>query len=629
MPKNSDTPLGDNISTQADRFQSIESDLESAQKRASESEERFSRLAQCIEKNPKTGKLTYKRPKRWIPAGAWIIALTTIALSLTVGVIAYRSARTIVLDAVAEQNFAVSKSVVNQSLGILNSAPEGFHVPKPASVITEIWDRMEIGEAGRYLCIIDSKGTLITHSIAPDLIGKNVNHIPVDHVGERNELTVEDLIREKRSHSCLNKNARGIWQLAGYVYFEPTESLVVTHVPLSSLDSRITAAAVPWGISLAVISGCFFPLALALLYVGYRQENKQADAAFSTLADWEGDLQRQLAELGQIYRTSPVGLCFVDTNLRIVRINEELAAINGISIEKHIGKSLSSVLPELGQRLTPIYQGVIRSGNPAINVEVERKSKSNPDSVQSFLISYHPVFSDNKQVIGVSTVLQDVTKRKNREQELEELTHRLQTIREDERKRISREIHDELGQTLTALKMNLEYLEEDIVGKSQDSLSNQMEDRIVQSIEMVDTGIETVRALALRIRPSVLDQLGLQAALRQECDRFAAQYRIPCRFESESTLPSLSETSQTALFRLAQEFLNNIGRHSSANKALVRLHVHNDCVFLEVHDNGCGFDPTPQNPSSRLGLLGARERVQAMERRRSRPIDDESTSSSM
>lgn len=603
--------LGEQTSNQTDRSHHTESDLEPVQGETSKSEQLFSKLAQGFKPSSRSNRHQFSQPKRWIPGSVRIIAVSTVVLSLTVGIIAYRSAKSLILDAESRQNLAISKSVVNQSLAVLKSNPD--RVDEPEKIIAETWKRMEMGDSGRYLCIIGSDGNLVMHSKDAALIGKNVNHIPVNDVGEPNELTVSDLIQQKQSHSCLNKNARGIWQIAAYVYFKPTDSLVVSHVPIASLDPSITAAALPWGISLAFISGCFFPLALALLYHGYRKENQQSDAAFTALAEREEHLQEQFAELDQVYRTSPVGLCFLDTKLRIVRINEALAALNRIPIEKYIGKTLASVLPELADQLPNINQQVIKNGKSAINLKFRRQDRTGPTTTRNYLINYHPVFNDHKKVIGVSTVLQDVTERKIREHELEELTRRLETIREEERKRISREIHDELGQTLTALKMNLHNLEEDIVKTAQSEEGSNMEDRIVQSIEMVDTGIEKVRAVALRVRPSVLDQLGLQAALRQECERFTAQHGVSCRFESEDRLPTLSDSNQTGMFRLAQEFLTNISRHARATTATVRLQVKDECLSLEVEDNGCGFDPEAQNPKSSLGLLGTRERVQAMQ----------------
>lgn len=204
----------------------------------------------------------------------------------------------------------------------------------------------------------------------------------------------------------------------------------------------------------------------------------------------------------------------------------------------------------------------------------------------------------------------DITELKHREQQLAELARRMNAIREEERKHIAREIHDQLGQIMTVLKMNLIQLEDDILTLPATETRNRLEDDIVNATTMIDSSIESVRAIALRIRPSVLDQLGLAAALQQECEHFGQRNQITCPFTAKDQLPALTDETQTGLFRLTQEFLTNVTRHAKATEVAVRLGRTDNFVRLEVQDDGVGFDQDAAHARGHLGLVGARERVE-------------------
>ncbi len=230
------------------------------------------------------------------------------------------------------------------------------------------------------------------------------------------------------------------------------DALVVTHVPVENLHAQIRAVALPWGLSLAVLSGGLLPLALFLLHLSYRRAARRSAVALAELDDRERRLQEQFAELEHLYRTTPVGLCFMDTELRFVRINDELAAINGASVEEHIGRPPRSILPDVADRIEPIYRRVIEIGDPEMNFEVTAPQPPGPGPRRSYLVSYHPAKDRSGAVIGVSTVVQDVTERKEAEQEsralLADLPHvtRLTTLGE-----MSSGLAHELNQPLSAI----------------------------------------------------------------------------------------------------------------------------------------------------------------------------------
>jgi PAS domain S-box-containing protein len=129
-------------------------------------------------------------------------------------------------------------------------------------------------------------------------------------------------------------------------------------------------------------------------------------------------LREQLSELDHIYSTAPVGLCFMDTQLRFLRVNQRLAAINGKPVSEHIGRTLEDIIPGLTSRIEPIYRQVIESGDPILNFEIHGITPGEPEVPHHWLVSYHPLRSDEGTVQGVSTVVQDITELKEAEAEL-------------------------------------------------------------------------------------------------------------------------------------------------------------------------------------------------------------------
>jgi signal transduction histidine kinase len=196
---------------------------------------------------------------------------------------------------------------------------------------------------------------------------------------------------------------------------------------------------------------------------------------------------------------------------------------------------------------------------------------------------------------------------RSREQ-LQTLSRRLITAQETERQRIARELHDEIGGSLSAIKMNLQSLRRTV---GVPALVAQLH----ESIEVVEQTLRRVRDLSVALRPSLLDDLGLVPALRWYVDRQSQRGGLRCTFEADEAIEPPAEV-QTASFRIAQEALTNVVRHAGARSVDVGLRRAGDCLELTVTDDGRGFDVKLAvgriGADASLGLLGMRERARLL-----------------
>ena len=213
-----------------------------------------------------------------------------------------------------------------------------------------------------------------------------------------------------------------------------------------------------------------------------------------------------------------------------------------------------------------------------------------------------------KLILGIS---QDVTARKEVEKELKSsreqlrvLLAHLQSVRENERTRISREIHDELGQALTALKIDLSWLIKRLA-KDQKPL---LEKAKLMST-LVDMNIQTVKRIAAELRPGLLDDLGLTAALEWQAEDFEKRTGIRCELTINPEDITVDRDRSTAIFRIFQETLTNIVRHAKAKKVRVNLKKKEDELILQVKDDGKGITGKQISSPKSIGLIGMRERV--------------------
>jgi two-component system sensor histidine kinase UhpB len=196
---------------------------------------------------------------------------------------------------------------------------------------------------------------------------------------------------------------------------------------------------------------------------------------------------------------------------------------------------------------------------------------------------------------------------RNREQQMRALTARLNAVREEERTRISREVHDELGQLLTGIKMDLRWMGRRLATPGQGDAGPLM-GRLTQAEQLVDSTIESVQRIALELRPSALDTLGLGPALRDEARRFESHCGVRATVVVDAEL-RIDAVLATGLFRIFQELLTNVARHAQASSVRIELFEDAADLVLRVEDNGIGIGDASQLRAGGLGLVGVQERA--------------------
>lgn len=221
---------------------------------------------------------------------------------------------------------------------------------------------------------------------------------------------------------------------------------------------------------------------------------------------------------------------------------------------------------------------------------------------------------------GMVFIIHDVTKRKLVEQKLNESKEQLksfaahlQSVREEERVSLAREIHDELGQILIAMKIDLGMLKQKVLKNAETANSTDILTKFEHLFGLVDNTIKTTRKIMTDLRPEVLYLLGFVEAVRLHVSTFEKRHGVKCHLHTD--VPNLNLTLQqsVALYRIVQEALTNVARHSMATSVNIRLREEGSMFCMEIIDNGVGFDETKKTKNDSYGLIGMRERIFLLE----------------
>ena len=310
-----------------------------------------------------------------------------------------------------------------------------------------------------------------------------------------------------------------------------------------------------------------------------------------------------------LFEQSRDAIYLCDINGNVTMVNKALLNLFNLDEKKVIGKNVADFLkdPREWKDLKEIID------NKGYVTDYEMHFKKNNGNVIHAQITSTVMHSENKNIKGYQGIIRDITDRiktmqelfQSRE-ELRNLSGHLQNLIEEERTNISREIHDVLGQSLTALKMDLFW----IVNNLKED-QNDISEKASSMSDIVNSIIETIRRISSDLRPGILDDLGLFPAIEWQAEEFSKRSGINCKVLSNINGIDINEKISVAFFRIFQESLTNVARHSQATEVIVDLNKNDDVLFLKITDNGKGITNDEIVDSHSLGLIGIRERARA------------------
>jgi PAS domain S-box-containing protein len=293
-----------------------------------------------------------------------------------------------------------------------------------------------------------------------------------------------------------------------------------------------------------------------------------------------------------------------DEQQAIVFVNPSFTQITGYSADEALGRNCRFLQgPETEATVVAEIREAIAERRPFRGL-IRNYRKDGTPFMNGLVIT--PVFDDDGNLQNYVGLLNDVSAPR---EQLRALAARLTQVREEERTQMAREIHDVLGQALTGLKMDLAVLSKRVLQVENEDVSGALRDKITAMGSVVDDTIRTVRRISTELRPSILDDLGLEAAAEWQVGQFQERSGIECHFLSNLEDLSLDAESSTALFRILQETLTNVARHAHATRVEITLAKLDDEICLEVHDDGRGITQHEATSTQTLGLLGMRERA--------------------
>jgi PAS domain S-box-containing protein len=457
-----------------------------------------------------------------------------------------------------------------------------FNVEKLGTKLLQSEERWTatLGSIGEAVIATDSEARVtFLNPVAAALTGWLAEEALGQPIGE-----VLQLINEKSGMSTDNEVAR--------VLKEKQVLTVANHVGLVTRDGReisVEHSAAP------ILAGKGKVIGVVLVFrdVAARRQEQVATAE-----------QASLIELTQD------SALVIDMQGKILFWSRGAEAMLGYSKAQAVGKVSHELLrTEFPQPLPEIRAELLRSGHWEGDLV-----KTARDGRRIVMASRWALqWGKRGQAPRVLVINSDITERKQGEEllvlqseQLRALAERLQWVREEDRKQVARDLHDQIGQILTAIKMDMMWMTRHLPESESDVLA-----RLKESIQLINDGVKAVRAICSGLRPGVLDDLGLAAAIEWQASEFASRNGVQCKVTVPPVDLHLDGDRATATFRIFQECLTNVIRHAQAKSVRVDLYQEEESILLIVEDDGIGFSESGfSNAFGSLGLLGMKERAQ-------------------
>ncbi|MBC3884875.1 MASE3 domain-containing protein [Undibacterium griseum] len=340
-------------------------------------------------------------------------------------------------------------------------------------------------------------------------------------------------------------------------------------------------------------------------------------ATSATLEKSAEELKLERQRLSRMIDTAIDGIITVDEHQNIILANPAAALIFGYELDDLIGRSLNILIP--GRHRHAHRNHVHQFGETGIT---RRKMGTHFEdfyvtgcrsSGEEFPIEASIAHQFENGHRFYTVIFRDITDRKvakekmaKYHEQLSQLSATLQSIREEERKHIARELHDDLGQLLAALRMDLSLLQRDAM------FADKNKQTIHSMDQLILTAITTLRRIATDLRPRALDEGGLFFALQTLQKDFSQRHKIDCELIADETQLILDDVRSTAIYRIVQESLTNVARHAEASYVQIEFQRNNEQLRFTIADNGKGIDEQDMSKSQSFGLVGMRERIKAM-----------------
>jgi len=525
---------------------------------------------------------------------AWAVFALAVALLALIGIGAYRATKRLV----------ASEQLVS-------------HTREIQTLLEDISsDVLQASNARRGYIITGSDADLSAYSAAGrDLPGKlkRLQSITADNVSQQQLCTklitliqdelslIEDSI-DQRKGAHKNKVRQMRITRAGSAMIDHVFAVIgkmgVEEEQL--LEERRTQANAEYRHTILVLAAASI-VAIFVIFINFYQLHRELR---------ERERAEQLASeraqlINAFFSSSTVGFAIVDSELRCQRVNTILAQMAGLEPETMAATPVGALFGDQKQAMESLFREVIRSGEAILDRTITLQVPGG-DELRHWTLNCFPLRDEEGQVTRLGSIVLDATAQRNAESAYRRLSSRLLRLQDEERRRIAREMHDSLGQYLTALKINLE-----VAGASREE---QKADLLAECIQLANSCLTETRTLSHLLHPPLLDEAGLSSAVRWYVTGFAERSGIKVNLDMPADFARLPVPIETALFRVLQESLTNIHRHARSPAADIHMHVIDGHVKLEVRDYGAGI-PTHilkrfrQSGTTGVGLAGMRERI--------------------
>jgi len=427
---------------------------------------------------------------------------------------------------------------------------------------------------GRVLAANESAALALSVPDAEELVGRTIFDCFPEEIAERERAHLDEVLRSGRPTRYEERRGSRTFDTHLYPVFDAGGKVV--RVAIFSLD--ITEL---------------------------KKTEEELRRAQEELSLHSRELERQVRqrtrEITGILENTPAVVYIKDRDYRYVMVGSRFEKLFGVQGRDARGRTDYEIFPrEIADQFRANDERVARE-QEAIQVE-ERVPQE--EGVRTYLSVKFPLKDEDGRVRAMCGISTDITDLIKAQEQLRRLSGRIMDSQEQERALIARELHDELGQLLTALRMDAVWLRRHLRTGGGAAFG-----RADAMCGLIDRTIDEVRGIAIRLRPGVLDDLGLIDALEWYTEEFDRRYGVACSFHQHGALGPLKDLPATSAYRIAQEALTNVARHAAASHAEVTLALQGTEMVLRVEDDGVGFDLGRVSENDCLGIAGMRERA--------------------